>query len=59
MNKFSTDSEGYANSHPHVSSVVILLLKNQAKRHKREEEHGVYDYNKGSLYMVTFDIDIP
>ena len=59
MKKFSNDSEGYANSHLQVSSVVILLLKNQVKRHKREEKHGVYDYDKGSLNVVTLDIDIP
>ena len=32
--KLSTDSEGYANSHPRVPSVVILLFKKPVKRHK-------------------------
>jgi hypothetical protein len=31
--KLSTDSEGYANSHPRVPSVVMLLFKKPVKRH--------------------------
>jgi hypothetical protein len=32
--KLSTDSEGYANSHPRVPSVVTLLFTKPVKRHK-------------------------
>ena len=32
--KLSTDSEGFANSHPRAPFVVILLFKKPVKRHK-------------------------
>lgn len=44
--KLSTDSEGYANSHPRVPSVVILLFKKPVKRHKIEKKYGVMTTTK-------------
>jgi hypothetical protein len=57
--KLSTDSEGYANSHPRVPYVVILLFKKPVKRHKIEKKILGYDYDKDNIVIVICDTHIP
>jgi hypothetical protein len=57
--KLSTVSEGYANSHSQVPSVVILLFKKPVKRHKIEKKTWGYDYEKDNFVIVICDTHIP
>ena len=57
--KLSTVSEGYANSHSQVPSVVILLFKKPVKRHKIEKKTWGYDYKKDNFVIVICDTHIP